>query len=637
MSPITARRCLLGTLAFAMLACVTPARGEVTDRHRDLVQSIFDRLIAVTDQPEEWPIWPPLLNVADSDEINAFASEKQTEEGVVPMITINRGLIERIANFDEDVLAFTVGHELGHVYFSHLKRGRERMEEFGEYGAATAVYAADREDELQADLFGMQVALKAGYSHRGIRKNLLAMAAPENGSYYCHFVGLSSTHPAWEARAVQLQQDAVQEELWRSMVAFRNGVLFLQTENYLHAEFCFRRVIDEFPECYEAWANLGYALLMQYADALEEDDLRSFDIGHLVVGGFYQRPGSLDAKIRGVDEDLWYEAVGAFREALRLKERLNIDDDMLLVQANLAVAHLIHPAGKQVGEAEKYFSAVFKALNEPGGGASLEPLERAALLINAGAGRGMDDALLAQVTEALEVAARKEGKRQVAPLQAALDYTQAKALVNSNSAADQTSAFEMLESYLSTMSRASSYWPLAYEQYQQLANKLGRSAKEMVAFKKPATTDWRRVTSVSLDGDVLLGLAQVCDDVFATLGAPQASVPIIAGTNLKRYHYPSRGLSFLGSREVLALFLESEEAPPITLSRPGLGGDTETLFVGMTRKKLESLIGDEWDVEFASIDDPDTVYHLYRGVGIAAQFDGDTVTELVIVVPPRKA
>ena len=68
------------------------------------------------------------------------------------------------------------------------------------------------------------------------------------------------------------------------MSAFQNGFLFLELEQYLAARQCFQAVVAEFPDCYEAWANLGYAQLMQYCDGLDADDLRQFGIGQIVAG-----------------------------------------------------------------------------------------------------------------------------------------------------------------------------------------------------------------------------------------------------------------------------------------------------------------------------------------------------------------
>lgn len=629
----------LPSVVAVMVALVgSGLKAEVTDRHREVAQTTFDRLVDQIEPPEDWDVWPPRLLVVDNDEVQALAYPRQTEEGLVPTVEVYSGLIERVANFEADVLAFVVGHEIGHLVYHHGRRGAERAEKYGPVKVSTAVTAAGRDQELEADYFGMKLALKAGFSHRGIRQALKGMAKTQGENYYCSFEGLMTSHPSWDLRASYLQQDEVQRELWRSMVAFRNGVLFLETENYIHAEFCFRKVTDEFPDCYEGWANLGYALLMQYADALDEEDLRRFDVGHIVVGGFYRRPDSLSAQIRGIDEDLWFEAVGAFREALRVKERQNLDDDMIMVRANLAVAYLIHPAGKQVGEAEKHFTEVLKLLDQKDNADEIDPLLKATILVNAGAGRPLEDARIQEALSEIRQIAKRQpnAASEISTLTAALNYSQALRLSGSSQRSDRVTSYELLEKYLSTISPASSWWQVAYSEYEKIAAHLGETPKARSHFRQPSVQDWRPVTSITLPNGVVLGLSQLCDDVLPELGKPDITVPVIDSTNLKTHRYQELGITVLGSRDVLAVFLETPEAPPIQLTRPGIGGGRAELRVGMQRHELESLLGDEWQVEFASIDDPDTVYHLYRNVGVAVRFHGTVVDELAVVVVPRK-
>lgn len=377
---------------------------------------------------------------------------------------------------------------------------------------------------------------------------------------------------------------------------------------------------------------------MQYADKLDANDVRSFDMGHIVVGGFYRRPDSIAPLIRGVDEDLWFEAVGAFREALRLGERLKVKDDMILVRANLAVAYLIHPAGKQVGEAEKYFAEVFKQLSDPEKAANLDPLVHATVLINSGAGRPLDEARIAEAKaklRAVAVANPAESTR-IETLATALGYSEALALAASPDVKKKASAVELLEKYLTSISPASAWWPIAYQEYVELAKAAGTAAKSQDDFKKPSVQDWRSVTSVDVSDSRVIGLSSLLDDVVTQFGKPDVSTPVVEGTDIKRLRYNDLAISLLGSRDVLAIFLDDEASPNINIRRPRTAGESETISVGMSRKELEALIGDEWEVEFASIDDPDHVYHLYRKLGIAVRFEDNRVDELVVVSVPRK-
>src|SRR5258708_36106306 len=138
------------------------------------------------------------------------------------------------------------------------------------------------------------------------------------------------------------------------MSSFDNGVYFLLVQNYPLAERSFRQVTRDFPDSWEAWSNLGFAQLMQYADALSAEDLLRFDVGQIVTGGFYRRPKSLEGKVRGIHEELWVEAVKSLEEALRLKPGLSFTD------AGLGVAYLIRPAGRDAAKSVQFLEEAVK-------------------------------------------------------------------------------------------------------------------------------------------------------------------------------------------------------------------------------------------------------------------------------------
>jgi hypothetical protein len=129
--------------------------------------------------------------------------------------------------------------------------------------------AFTRKQENDADLNGMALALKAGYSFRRGRTAIDRMR--DAGHDYSSFEGLGVDHPSWTARPTVLDKE--QAQLWKAMSAFENGVFFLLVEQYPSAESRFRQVTREFPQCHEAWTNLGDSLLMP-CDRLQADDVR---------------------------------------------------------------------------------------------------------------------------------------------------------------------------------------------------------------------------------------------------------------------------------------------------------------------------------------------------------------------------
>src|SRR6267142_1704623 len=308
-----ARLCLAGVCLAGvclMVLCAGVAHAEISAERQAQTQQVFARLVAVAPAPAGIP-WPPRFEIVEKDDINAYAVVRKKDDGAPDTVVVCfSGLLDKVIEGDADRLAYVLGHELAHHTLGHTKEKPAQTE----FLRVTFT----RAQELAADRGGAELALRAGYSLKGGLAALHKMS--DLGLSYSSFEGLSADHPSMLDRLAQLDRD--QQALWRSMSSFNNGVYFLLVQNYALAERAFRQVTKDFPGSYEAWANLGYAQLMQYADSLDTEDLRRFDVGQVVVGGFYRRPQSLESKVRGVNEEMWWDAVGALREALKLKPDL---------------------------------------------------------------------------------------------------------------------------------------------------------------------------------------------------------------------------------------------------------------------------------------------------------------------------
>ena len=347
-----------------------PAPVDQTDG--ELLEKVSQRLLTVMDPLPSF-VKKPTFEIVNEDKINAYAKAelegKGSELKVIPKVVVYSGLMNRVIKGKEDApgaedrLAFILSHELGHVYLAHIVRRPP-----GETAFIQQVFTRDQES--QADLKGMQMALKAGFSFQRGQGAIHRMK--ELGLNYSSFEGLGVDHPSWNDRLMLMDKD--QATLWKSMSAFQNGTFFLLFEQYTAAER-FLEVTKEFPQCYEAWNNLGYARLMQYCDDLNADDLRELDIGQVVVGGFFTRPQSLEPTVRSMEQRTWKGAVAALEQALKLKP------DLVLAKANLGVAYLVAPQGKDVPKARQYLQ---EAVEQMPPDKHIPPLARASTLINAG-------------------------------------------------------------------------------------------------------------------------------------------------------------------------------------------------------------------------------------------------------------
>ena len=123
------------------------------------VQLIFDKLLAAMTSPK----MPYQLFVIESKEINAF-----TAGGLV---FITSGIINFAENDDE--LACVLAHEIFHNELGHInlmmrkeKAARHWMGDFADWGlVASKILGAsfNQENEVYCDMYGVDLAIKAGY------------------------------------------------------------------------------------------------------------------------------------------------------------------------------------------------------------------------------------------------------------------------------------------------------------------------------------------------------------------------------------------------------------------------------------------------------------------------------------------
>jgi tetratricopeptide (TPR) repeat protein len=607
---------ILILVAGALCVC-TPALAEVSEADRALAEQVFQQLLAAAPIPTHTP-WPPTLEIVDKDEINAFATmRKKKEGGEYPVVVCYAGLIQRDVEGNADRFAYILGHELSHHILGHTRASS------GETEFLKATFSRDQ--EIAADRTGMALALRANYSYRGGLSALRRMI--DLGLNYSSFEGLAADHPSWLDRIALLDKE--QAGLWRSMSSFDNGVYFLLVQNYPLAERAFRQVTKDFPGSYEAWANLGYALLMQYADSLDTEDLRRFDVGQIVVGGFYRRPQSLESKVRGVNEEMWWDAVGALREAIRLKP------DLSLPKANLGIAYLFRPAGKDPGKAAQLLEeATQLAQDDP----SLDPASRLTEQLNlavAYAAEGSNDKAMAafgRVEMSLKQASAAS-MHSYSSVSNALSYNRAILMAQSPDSQRQHLAIGELENYLRHTGSSLAWWPLAYRRYASLCKQFGTEPKSEGNLLSQATLRFRPVAALEINR-AQVSLGESLPEARGQLGTGVSS-PLVRGTNLVQLEYAKQGIKVVATDEVLAIVLYGEHAPALAVREMGLGAKAAELKIGMTNAELDHALGDS-DYDFRQLADPDLNYRFYSDLGVAVLTRNGRVIELVIGQLPKR-
>ena len=614
-----------------------PKELEYTDEQFKADEKLVFEVAGVllnTMKPVKGCNWPPDVKfIKDEDSPmnlrgNAWAtftgiSKEDIDRGVAlsPIVRITTGWMKDKVKGNKHALAWVLSHELGHIQYKHP---------LADPGKTDFIATANsRSHELEADAFGAKLMLEAGFSMRKAMESSHLLLSGQHGGSIGNLV---STHPDWRERFEKFSGDP---QYWRSMSAFTNGVVLLNAEQYVAATECFDRVLEEFPKCYEALVNRGYAFLMLYFDEFKPEDLKAYDVGQIMCGGFYRRAKSLEPPVRGGDK-LWKQAFDSFREALKLKP------DLALAKANLGLAYLFHPDGKQTDKAAEYLQEAVDALDAD---KTMDPLTRAATYVNLGAAQianGNRTSGLQMFDKAVAIVEQGKKKDQIDGMQVSLVqstamYHRAQDLAGKDNADERKQAADLLEKYLLSNDPLSAWWPRAYDRYVEVCTAIKIAPRTKESILKVAETQLRVPTGLILEGGLKINLTDQMEDVLKRLG-PAKITPLL-GSALKRYRFEKFGIDLLGSDQVIAIILTSPKGPGIKLQARGVRGDEVVeLKVGVDRTELQKKMPGFGSFVSRELLAPDVFYHYYRQLGIAIRYDTHPtgkISELLLVRIPE--
>jgi tetratricopeptide (TPR) repeat protein len=608
-------------LALSPVSAQAPPAKKTKEQEANekLLKDVFERLLAVA-KPVEGYDWPPNCAIVEEDQINAYATLLKDKNDVyrIPILRVYATMMNKVIEGDENRLALILGHEFGHILHKH--NVPQPMRDKTPF--LRTLFTRQQEDE--ADKTGVELMVKAGFS---FEKGVKAITRMQDlGLEYSSFEGLGTDHPSWNDRLKKFDGEKV--NLWKVSSAFTNGVYFLATEQYKYAAPCFEFVTKEYPAVHEAWANLGYAYLMQYCDQLDKKDLEGYDIGQIIVGGFYTRAG-LPTRLK--DFKKWNLGKSALEESNKLLPNQTI------VLANLGLAYLVHPDGKDLANATKFFNLAVAAAKDD---KALDPSANAALMINLGVANlanAEPEKAIAQIDETEKavrnLADRRHTKRLMASYDAALQYNRALVLGARPDKADKEKAIHLLEKYLETTSPLTLWWEIAHGKYEKLCTAVGQPAKPADSLKKARTIALRGVAGVKLNSGIEIALSEEKEDIEKKIGQG-TYVQVIKGTSLSRLRFEKEGVELLSDDlVVLAIALIGPNAPAIPIKGSGIGAETAGIIkVGMNVEASEKLLGD--DFQLCEIISAEVFYRYYREVGLALRVQKGLVTEVVIVQMP---
>ena len=311
-----------------------------------------------------------------------------------------------------------------------------------------------------------------------------------------------------------------------------------------------------------------------------------------------------------------------------------------MVKADLGLAYLVHPDGKDVGQAREMFQDALNALKDE----KLLPVEKAALLINLGTVE-LAEGSRKKATKLLDearVLLKKLEDAQPPALVSAVRYNDAVALAKGEGPRRNGPApVKAFEQYLRETDPYSAWWPVAYDQYTTLCKELKSEARGKEDLQKEYNAAMRMVTTVKLGDKVSITLAEDTDDVLERLGKHK-DLSLVGG-GLKRIRFEKYPVEILATDRVLAIILKAKDSPTLVLRPQGTTrgpGKNVELRVGMSRKDLLAKLPGARAVVGRNILEPgeEQQYSYYRRLGLAVRYDDDypngKIIELVLALLP---
>ncbi|OGU14153.1 MAG: hypothetical protein A2X61_04795 [Ignavibacteria bacterium GWB2_35_12] len=571
--------------------------------------------------------WPPVLMIKPDTTIEAGSNiyYQSNKDKFGFRITLTQGLITKFSGEDEHLISFIIAHELAHIVKSHVSEETNKEAELTKN-------ALTREEEYEADFAGMLIALDAGFEFKKIIRGLKKLTTDEliNSPFDC----LNGEHPVWSDRLSRL--DSSHKKIWESISSFKNGTTFLSLNQYDPATYCFNYVLEQFPDCYEANVNIGYAKLMKYLETLDEGDFQELTGGYFVTGNYYRNSVSLKNKIRGIDNDLWWDAVGEFQLALRIKP------DLTLAKANLGLAYLISPIRRgSIGKAAKYFSEALELVETD---SSIGPAEIALIYMNAGLTNMLSD--VPQDSVYVNFNKSEDYSRQFAEsytfinnfntneINNAIKFNKAMLLMRSDNPEKNKEALKLFEDFQKSISYKSPWWQRANDNYLSLCSKYNFKPEGERKLKIKSNGNNKKVVGVEINAEKPISLSDKKSLFLSKVNSLDIEEKtVIPGKNLKRIILNNSGIELLASEYIFAIILNKQISPKVVIQKKNGGTRNNKAYIGMPYVEFEKIVDNSDYKDRVSLLNINENYRYYVDLGLAVKINNKTKTidELVIV------
>lgn len=549
------------------------------------------------------------FKVMQSDKLNlsVYHKNQNTYE-----FFISRKLLDFFAN-NPDAIAFSIAHEFAHIKLKHFQNSTKAKNDLEQN-------YFQKEDEFQADEKGMQVALSAGYSFKKVLSGLKQFAdAQLNPS---ELESISNEHPTWFERMQKL--DKKKSNFWQAMQSFENGKMFLEIGQYKLASSCFSNVIREFPESYEAWANKGYADLLEYCDNLSANDIARFNIGYISTGNYFREIESNDWQMRGINSDLWLEAYSA------LKTSIEINDNQPITLSNFGLAYLVNPYnGPDYVNANKYFDKAVKIIESQDIASSPIFCD---IYINASVSQtaaGATDKSLDYLSKSKEIFKNFTEDQSYHNKEEIL-FNEAFALMHSNLSDNKIKALKKFEEFIGSASKSSIWRKIATQHYLNLTKSSQMMPKTLSNLLNNDTHEFEKVVGLE-SNEFNIFLTQKSEDFEKELSKyARFRSNITTRYELYQYQFPELGLKLIASDKLLAMIIKSNKIG-IQIRKKGLAAESYKIRKGHRISTLPKDLAKIIKQNHSTIQLYKNKYTYINELGIGLIITNGTIEEIAIV------
>lgn len=549
------------------------------------------------------------FKVIQSDKLNlsVYHKNQNTYE-----FFISQKLLDFFAN-NPDALAFSIAHEFAHIKLHHFQNSIKVKNDLEQN-------YFQKEDEFQADEKGIQIALAAGYSFKKVLSGLKQFAdAQINPS---ELESISNEHPTWFERMQKLDKN--KSNFWQAMQSFENGKMFLEIGQYKLASSCFSNVIREFPESYEAWANKGYADLLEYCDNLSANDIARFNIGYISTGNYFREIESNDWQMRGINSDLWLEAYSA------LKTSIEINDNQPITLSNFGLAYLVNPYnGPDYVNANKYFDKAVKIIESQD--ITSSPIF-CDIYINASVSQtvaGATDKSLDYLSKSKEIFKNFTEDQSYQDKEEIL-FNEAFALMQSNLSDNKIKALKKFEEFISSASKSSIWRKIATQHYLNLTKSSQMMPKTLSNLLNNDTHEFEKVVGLE-SSEFNIFLTQKSEDFEKELSKyARFRSNITTRYELYQYQFPELGLKLIASDKLLAMIIKSNKIG-VQISKKGLAAESYAIRKGHRISSLPKDLAKIIKQNHSTIQFYKNKYTYIKELGIGLIITNGTIEEIAIL------